>query len=108
MHAIPSICFSFRSSVVEQTAAAKAREKKLRDDPMANVLGPLYVDCRRCGTRIKLSAKSAYDTFHWRTHRERCLKKPEGAMKRHHKKAVRDLSPDSYRESLILDGRLLI
>ncbi|KAM6497109.1 hypothetical protein JOM56_007582 [Amanita muscaria] len=63
------------------TAAERAREKKLRDDPMAIVVDPLYVDCRRCGTRIKLSSKSLYDNFHWRTHRARCLKKPAGTHK---------------------------
>ncbi|KIL69300.1 hypothetical protein M378DRAFT_157549 [Amanita muscaria Koide BX008] len=63
------------------TAAERAREKKLRDDPMAIVIDPLYVDCRRCGTRIKLSSKSLYDNFHWRTHRARCLKKPAGTHK---------------------------
>ncbi|KAL0953869.1 hypothetical protein HGRIS_005043 [Hohenbuehelia grisea] len=61
------------------TPAERAREKKLREDPIANVIGPLYVDCRRCGTRIKLSPKSVYDPFHWKTHRERCLRKPAGA-----------------------------
>ncbi|KAF8630164.1 hypothetical protein AX15_003110 [Amanita polypyramis BW_CC] len=58
-----------------RSAAERAREKKLRDDPMAIVVSPLYVDCKRCGARIKLSSKSSYDTFHWRTHRTRCLKK---------------------------------
>ncbi|KAF9006101.1 hypothetical protein BDQ17DRAFT_1352742 [Cyathus striatus] len=57
------------------TAAEKVREKKLRDDPMAIVLGPLHVDCRRCGARIKLSTKSPYDPLHWRMHRTRCLKR---------------------------------
>jgi len=42
---------------------------------MAIVIGPLYVDCRRCGTRIKLSSKSLYDPCHWRTHRSRCLRR---------------------------------
>ncbi|KAF8637610.1 hypothetical protein AX17_002679 [Amanita inopinata Kibby_2008] len=70
-----------------QSAAEKAREKKLRDDPMAIVVGPLYVDCKRCGNRIKLSSKSSYDTFHWRTHRARCLKKPIGAQKTRRAKA---------------------
>ncbi|KAF9466124.1 hypothetical protein BDZ94DRAFT_1306504 [Collybia nuda] len=60
---------------VALTAAERAREKKLRDDPMAIVLGPLFVDCKRCGARIKLSSKSQYDTLHWRTHRARCLKR---------------------------------
>lgn len=48
---------------------------------MAIVVGPMHVDCKRCGSRIKLSSKSLYDTFHWRTHRSRCLKKRNGAKK---------------------------
>ncbi|KAG0709417.1 hypothetical protein DFH29DRAFT_229522 [Suillus ampliporus] len=48
---------------------------------MAEVLGPLFVTCKRCGNRIKLSPKSLYDPFHWLKHRERCLKKPVGAAR---------------------------
>jgi hypothetical protein len=58
-----------------------AREKKLRDDPMAEVHGPLFVTCKRCGSRIKLSPKSSYDPFHWMKHRERCLRKPVGVAR---------------------------
>lgn len=54
--------------------AEKARETKLREDPLAIVLSPTYVECKRCGKQIKLSAKSAFDPLHWRTHRARCLK----------------------------------
>ncbi|KAF8141506.1 hypothetical protein EV363DRAFT_1578747 [Boletus edulis] len=61
-----------------RTAAELAREKKLRDDPMAEVHGPLFVTCKRCTSRIKLSPKSSYDPFHWMKHRERCLRKPVG------------------------------
>lgn len=61
-----------------RTPAELAREKKLRDDPMAEVHGPLFVTCKRCGNRIKLSPKSSYDPFHWMKHRERCLRKPVG------------------------------
>lgn len=61
-----------------RTPAELAREKKLRDDPMAEVHGPLFVTCKRCGNRIKLSPKSSYDPFHWTKHRERCLRKPLG------------------------------
>jgi len=68
------------SGEVVQTAAEKAREKRLRDDPMAEVLGPLFVSCKRCGGRIKLSPKSTYDPFHWQKHRERCLKKPASVV----------------------------
>ncbi len=62
------------------TPAERAREKRLRDDPMADVIGPLFVDCRRCKARITLSPKSVYDPFHWKSHKERCLKKPIGAL----------------------------
>lgn len=48
---------------------------------MAEVLGPLFVTCKRCGNRIKLSPKSLYDPFHWLKHRERCLKKPVGGAR---------------------------
>ncbi|KIK08849.1 hypothetical protein K443DRAFT_671908 [Laccaria amethystina LaAM-08-1] len=57
-----------------QSPAEKARETKLREDPLAIVLSPTYVECKRCGKQIKLSAKSAFDPLHWRTHRARCLK----------------------------------
>ncbi|PSR72246.1 hypothetical protein PHLCEN_2v11838 [Hermanssonia centrifuga] len=45
---------------------------------MAIVHSPHQVQCNRCGGKIKLSAKSAYDPFHWQKHRERCLKRNEG------------------------------
>ncbi|KAG2051027.1 hypothetical protein BDR06DRAFT_610138 [Suillus hirtellus] len=64
-----------------RTVGEIAREKRLRDDPMAEVLGPLFVTCKRCGNRIKLSPKSLYDPFHWLKHRERCLKKPLGGAR---------------------------
>lgn len=64
-----------------RTVGEIAREKRLRDDPMAEVLGPLFVTCKRCGNRIKLSPKSLYDPFHWLKHRERCLKKPVGGAR---------------------------
>ncbi|KAG2157680.1 uncharacterized protein EDB93DRAFT_806732 [Suillus bovinus] len=64
-----------------RTVGEIAREKRLRDDPMAEVLGPLFVTCKRCGNRIKLSPKSLYDPFHWLKHRERCLKKPVGGTR---------------------------
>ena len=64
-----------------KTAAEKHREKRLRDDPLADLLGPLFVGCRRCGTRIKLSPKSSYDPFHWVKHRERCLRRSLEAVK---------------------------
>ena len=55
--------------------AARWREKRLRDDPLADLLGPLFVGCKRCDTRIKLSPKSSYNPFHWVKHRKRCLQK---------------------------------
>ena len=58
-----------------KTAAEKQREKRLLDDPLADLHGPLFVSCKRCGTRIKLSPKSCYDPFHWVKHRERCLRR---------------------------------
>ena len=65
---------------------------------MAIVVGPLYVDCKRCGSRIKLSSKSPYDTFHWRTHRMRCLKKKTGTQRaRKTKNAVCGLAPPFTR-----------
>lgn len=64
-----------------RTTAELAREKKLRDDPMAEVHGPLFVTCKRCTSRIKLSPKSSYDPFHWMKHRERCLRKSVGAAR---------------------------
>lgn len=64
-----------------KTAAEKQREKRLRDDPLADLLGPLFVGCKRCGTRIKLSPKSSYDPFHWVKHRERCLRRSIEAIK---------------------------
>jgi hypothetical protein len=74
----------FLSSFIDgrpKTAAEKQREKRLRDDPLADLLGPLFVSCKRCGTRIKLSPKSSYDPFHWVKHRERCLRRSIEAIK---------------------------
>ena len=64
-----------------KTAAEKQREKRLLDDPLADLLGPLFVGCKRCGTRIKLSPKSSYDPFHWVKHRERCLRRSIEAVR---------------------------
>jgi len=77
--AYPLIC---STSGVAMSTAAKTREKQLRDDSMAIVLGPLYVDCKGCGKRIKLSTKSLYDLSHWRTHRTRCLKRQSRVRKK--------------------------
>ncbi|KAI0061003.1 hypothetical protein BV25DRAFT_1827240 [Artomyces pyxidatus] len=48
---------------------------------MANVISSLWIECRRCGSRIKLSPKSTFDPFHWTKHRERCLRRPAGVVK---------------------------
>ncbi|THH15222.1 hypothetical protein EW146_g5220 [Bondarzewia mesenterica] len=74
------------------TAAEKKREKKLRDDPLAAVLSPLWVECKRCGSKIKLSPKSTYDPFHWQKHRERCLKRST--------KVVKDMKQDARDQRL--------
>lgn len=66
-----------------KTPAEREREQSLLDDPYARVLGPSSVQCKQCLKKIKLSSKSAYDTFHWRNHRTRCLK----AMKKKTKSA---------------------
>ncbi|KAI5999298.1 hypothetical protein F5J12DRAFT_273982 [Pisolithus orientalis] len=79
-----------------RTAAELAREKKLRDDPMAEVHGPLFVTCKRCGNRIKLSPKSSYDPFHWTKHRERCLRKPVGQTQRH---TPKETTPPATKKS---------
>lgn len=74
--------FSITPSTVEGaltrplTAAEKKRAQKLKDDPLVTLLSPLWVECRRCGSKIKLSPKSTYDPFHWARHRERCLRRP--------------------------------
>ncbi|KAG6868735.1 hypothetical protein C0993_011314 [Termitomyces sp. T159_Od127] len=60
---------------VPQTEAEKTREQELLQDSMAIVLSPYLVKCRTCGSNIKLSMKSLFDGYHWRTHRIRCLKK---------------------------------
>ncbi|KAG6918974.1 hypothetical protein DXG01_010213 [Tephrocybe rancida] len=57
------------------TEAEKAREMELLQDPTAIVLSPYLVRCRTCDATIKLSMKSRFDAYHWRTHRSRCLKK---------------------------------
>lgn len=64
-----------------QTPAEREREQSLLDDPYARVLGPSSVQCRQCLKKIKLSSKSAYDTFHWRNHRARCLRAMKKKMK---------------------------
>lgn len=57
-----------------QSTSETARERYLKEDPLALVLSPSSVECRQCKRKIKLSSKSAYDPFHWRNHRTRCMK----------------------------------
>ncbi|KAI9454437.1 hypothetical protein F5148DRAFT_427132 [Russula earlei] len=92
-------CAKSRDSFIDgrpKTAAEMQREKRLRDDPLADLLGPLFVSCRRCGTRIKLSPKSSYDPFHWVKHRERCLRRSIEAVK----EILREKEEDQARSSL--------
>lgn len=86
-------------TVVTPSTAARAREKQLLDDPMAIVLGPLCVDCKGCGKRIKLSTKSLYDLSHWRTHRARCLKRQPHLLKKPSSKLDLGISELSLRRS---------
>jgi hypothetical protein len=60
------------------------REEQLRSDPHVDVLGPEEVKCLLCGSTIKLSKKSAYDSYHWVTHKKRCIErmKRSGQLKR--------------------------
>jgi hypothetical protein len=57
-----------------KTTGEWRREQKLLSDPMALVVSPTMVKCRQCNREIKLSMKCAYDNFHWKTHRDRCIK----------------------------------
>ncbi|RDB23706.1 hypothetical protein Hypma_008989 [Hypsizygus marmoreus] len=111
---LPSHCFDDDSDMesvlsysethgtrVAQTVAEKAREKKLKDDPMALVLGPFNVKCRRCHVRIKLSEKSLFDLCHWSTHRRRCLKKPPGTLKRRGPQAKSASPPKRKRRQVV-------
>ncbi|KAK7025206.1 hypothetical protein R3P38DRAFT_2953289 [Favolaschia claudopus] len=59
----------------------KIREMRLREDPLADVQNPGLVVCLNCGSPIKLSTKSDYDSSHWNRHRTRCLKKYKKSTK---------------------------
>ncbi|KAF8966356.1 hypothetical protein BDZ97DRAFT_706407 [Flammula alnicola] len=72
-----------------KTPAEREREKSLLEDPYARVINPSFVQCRQCLKKIKLSSKSAYDTFHWRNHRARCIR----AMKKKLKAAATPMAP---------------
>jgi len=88
------------------------REKRLRDDPLADLLGPLFVGCKRCGTKIKLSPKSSYDPFHWVKHRERCLRRSIEAvqeiLRENVDQATRALSAKSPQQHNINSGAAVI
>lgn len=77
-----------------KTSAERTRELSILNDPLANLLSPDYVECKQCRKKIKLSSKSAYDTFHWRNHRKRCIKsfKKKGKQPQPLPVAVRRLS----------------
>lgn len=47
---------------------------------MALVCDSRLVQCRRCGAKIKLSLKSAFDPCHWQKHRVRCLRRPDNII----------------------------
>ncbi|KAH9967262.1 hypothetical protein BC827DRAFT_579176 [Russula dissimulans] len=95
-----------------KTAAEMQREKRLRDDPLADLLGPLFVGCKRCGTKIKLSPKSSYDPFHWVKHRERCLRRSIEAvqeiLRENVDQATRALSAKSPQQHNINSGAAVI
>lgn len=74
-HGAPQIAArSDRAMKPTKTPAERTRELSILSDPLANLLSPDYVECKQCKKKIKLSSKSAYDTFHWRNHRKRCIK----------------------------------
>jgi len=70
-----------------KSVSERARERYLKQDPLAIVLSPSSIECRQCKRKIKLSSKSAYDPFHWRNHRARCIKA--------HKPKVKAMGPGS-------------
>ena len=47
---------------------------------MALVHDSRLVQCRRCGAKIKLSLKSAFDPCHWQKHRVRCLRRADNIV----------------------------
>ncbi|KAG7445018.1 uncharacterized protein BT62DRAFT_1077232 [Guyanagaster necrorhizus] len=70
----PAINANNLPNYTARTTAEQAREQRLKDDPLACIVGPYHVTCKLCGSRIKLSEKSTFDGHHWRTHRGRCVK----------------------------------
>lgn len=86
------------------TAAEKARQRHLEDDPLVVILNPELVKCKLCGCDIKLSRKSSFDLCHWTKHRERCLKKSKSARQGQRKvNKVRGLSCYYFVFSTLLD-----
>lgn len=89
-HRICSLCtlksqFSHHLDLSRKTPKPKysiailQRQRDLERDPLASILSPHLVTCKRCGATVKLHSVSPYDTSHWRTHRSRCLKRPLGS-----------------------------
>ncbi|EIN09498.1 hypothetical protein PUNSTDRAFT_51756 [Punctularia strigosozonata HHB-11173 SS5] len=76
-----------RSAAHKNAAAHKARERQLRDDDMCEVQSPTFVKCKRCETRIKLSARSPYEPFHWNKHKSRCLNRKPAELEEYRRKA---------------------
>ncbi|TFL05222.1 hypothetical protein BDV98DRAFT_288627 [Pterulicium gracile] len=70
-----------RSTIVLTFAESK-RKLALENDPRATDITPTSVRCNMCAAEIKLSPKSAYDNFHWKTHKERCMKKSKNPAAR--------------------------
>lgn len=73
--------FSAATRLSQSAQRSALREQRLRADPNVEVLGPVDVRCKRCGSNIKLSMKSTYDPFHWQRHIDRCTKRPIGSLR---------------------------
>ena len=73
--------FSAATRLSQSAKRSALREQRLRADPNVEVLGPVDVRCKRCGSNIILSMKSIYDPFHWQRHIDRCTKRPIGSLR---------------------------
>lgn len=85
--------FSAESRANAHAARAAMREQRLRSHPYADVRGPELVVCRLCEQQIKLSAKSAYDAFHWNKHIERCARRAPAAREQRVVRAAERVRP---------------
>lgn len=74
--------YSCSRSTIVLTFAESKRKLALENDPRATDITPTSVRCNMCAAEIKLSPKSAYDNFHWKTHKERCMKKSKNPAAR--------------------------